>query len=77
MIYGLTIQRVGKTFELRCPECTCLTGRLGLIRQDGPPIRLYCRLHPGNCGQWHSEAEIDREKLSLAERSGLTETHLP
>lgn len=76
MIYGLTIQKVGKTFELRCPECTCLSGRLGLVRQNGPPIRLYCRVHPDNFGQWHSESEIDREKLSLAKRIGLAETQL-
>jgi hypothetical protein len=24
VIYGLTIQKVAKSFELRCPECTCV-----------------------------------------------------
>lgn len=71
MIYGLTIQKVGKCFELRCPECTCLTGRLGLVRQDGPRIRLHCRVHPENFGEWLSEVEMEVEKLALANRIGL------
>jgi hypothetical protein len=71
VIYGLTIQKVGKSFELRCPECTCLTGRLGLVRQDGPRIRLHCRVHPENFGEWSSDPDMDREKLVLAGRIGL------
>ena len=71
MIYGLTIQKVGKAYQLRCPECTCLTGRLGLVRQDGPSVRLHCRVHPENFGEWRSEAEMEREKLDLAGRIGL------
>jgi hypothetical protein len=72
VIYGLTIQRVGNSFELRCPECTCLTGRLGLIRQDGPHIRLHCEVHPENYGEWHSEPDLEAEKMALAGRIGLT-----
>jgi len=71
MIYGLTIQRVGRSFELRCPECTCLTGRLGLVREDGQRIRLRCRVHPENFGEWRSEPEMELEKLALAGRIGL------
>ena len=71
MIYGFTIQKVGKSFEFRCPECTCLTGRLGLVRQDGPGIRLHCRVHPENFGEWRSEPEMEVEKLALAGRIGL------
>jgi hypothetical protein len=52
-------------------ECTCLTGRLGLVRQDGPPIRLHCKVHPENYGEWRSEAEMEEEKLALAGRIGL------
>ena len=72
MIYGLTIQKVGKRLELRCVECTLITGRLGLIKEDGPPIRLYCRTHPQNFGQWRTEEEMENEKLSLAKRMGLS-----
>ncbi len=71
MIYGLTIQKIGKSFELRCPECTCLTGRLGLIREDGQRIRLSCRVHPENFGEWRSELDLEAEKLELAGRIGL------
>src|SRR5580765_585861 len=71
VIYGLTIQKVGKSFELRCPECTCLTGKIGLVRKDGLGIRLLCGVHPENFGEWQSESEMEREKLALAERIGL------
>ena len=71
VIYGLTIQKVGKSFELRCPECTCLSGRLGLVRQDVPRIRLHCRVHPENFGEWRSEPEMEGEKRALAGRIGL------
>jgi hypothetical protein len=71
VIYGLTIQKVGKRFELRCPECTILTGRLGLVRQEDSLIRLHCPVHPENFGQWHSDEEMEREKRTLAERIGL------
>jgi hypothetical protein len=52
-------------------EYTCLTGRLGLVRQDGPPIRLHRKVHPENYGEWRSEAEMEEEKLALAGRIGL------
>ena len=71
VIYGLTIQKVGKSFELRCPECTRLSGRLGLVRQDGPPIRLLCKVHPENFGEWRTGAEMEEQKLALAGRIGL------
>jgi len=71
MIHGLTIQKVGKRLDLRCPECTLITGRIGLIREEGPPIKLYCKLHPENYGQWRSAEEMEREKQALAERMGL------
>ena len=71
VIYGLTIQKVGTNFELRCPECTCLTGRLGLVRQDGVRIRVQCRVHPENFGEWNSEPDMERERLALAGRIGL------
>jgi hypothetical protein len=57
--------------DVRICECTCLTGRLGLLRQDGPPIRLHCKVHPENYGEWRSEAEMEEEKLALAGRIGL------
>lgn len=72
MIFGLTIQKVGKRFELRCPECTCITGRLGLVRETNTSLKLYCKEHPDNFGVWTSEAEMEREKLALAQRIGLT-----
>lgn len=72
MIFGLTVQKVGKRFELRCPECTVLTGRLGLIREEQPQLKLYCKQHPDICGVWQSEAEMESEKLALAKRIGLT-----
>jgi len=72
MIYGLTIQKVGKRLDLRCPECTAITGRHGLIREEGPPIRLYCRIHSANFGQWRTEEEMESEKLALAKRMGLS-----
>lgn len=71
MIFGLTIQKVGKRFELRCPECTILTGRLGLVREDRPRLKLYCKQHPEIFGVWESEAEMEQEKLALAKRIGL------
>ena len=71
VIFGLTIQKVGKRIELRCPECTCLTGRLGLVRENGPRLKLYCQQHPDNLGVWSSEEEMEREKLALAKRIGL------
>jgi len=71
VIYGLTIQKVGKSFELRCPECTRLSGRLGLVRQDGPPIRLQCKVHPENFGEWRTGAEMEEQKLARAGRIGL------
>jgi len=53
-------------------ECTCLTGRLGLVRQDGPSAhQAHCKVHPENCGEWRSEAEMEEEKLALAGRIGL------
>jgi hypothetical protein len=67
----VTIQKVGKSFELGCPECTCLTGRLGLVRQDGSRIRLHCRVHPENFGEWRSEPDLEAEKPALAGRIGL------
>lgn len=72
MIFGLTIQKVGRRFELRCPECTLITGRIGLIREESPRLRLYCKQHPDIFGVWESEAEMEREKLALAKRIGLT-----
>lgn len=71
MIYGLTIQKVGQRFELRCPECTILTGRIDLVREEDSAIRLHCPVHPENFGSWHSEEEMEREKLELAARIGL------
>ena len=72
VIFGLTIQKVGKRLELRCPECTVLSGRLGLIREERPRLKLFCRHHPDICGVWNSEAEMEDEKLALAKRIGLT-----
>jgi hypothetical protein len=57
-----------------CPECTCLTGKIGLVRKDGPSIRLLCGVHPENFGECQSESEMEREKLALAERIGLRES---
>jgi len=71
MIYGLTLQKAGKQLDLRCPECTLITGRIGLVREAGPPLKLYCRLHPENYGQWRSPEEMEREKQALAARMGL------
>ena len=71
MIYGLTIQKIGNRMEFRCMECTLLTGRIGLIREEGPPLKLYCKVHPENFGQWRSEEEMERERTALAARMGL------
>ncbi len=71
MIFNLTLQKVGKRFELRCPECTTLSGRLGLVRETSPRLKLYCKQHPDNCGVWSSEEEMEREKVELAKRIGL------
>jgi hypothetical protein len=71
VIFGLTIQKVGKRLELRCPECTVLTGRIGLIREESPRLKLYCKHHPDIFGVWNSEAEMEDEKLALAKRIGL------
>ena len=71
MIYGLTIQKVGKQLVFRCLECTLLTGRTGMIRVEGPPLKLYCHVHPQNYGQWRTPEEMEREKLALATRLGL------
>jgi len=72
MIFGLTVQKIGPLFELRCPECT----RLGvayspLVRESTPTsIRVYCETH-GTSGVWASELEMEREKIDLAKRIGL------
>jgi hypothetical protein len=71
MIFGLTIQKVGKRFDFRCPECTLITGRIGLIREEGPPIRLYCQIHPENFGTWDTPEDMEAERLALAQRIGL------
>ena len=71
MIYSLTIQKIGKNLEFRCPECTLLTGRIGLVRDEGPPIKLYCPIHPENFGQWRTPEDMEREKAALASRMGL------
>lgn len=71
MIHGLTLQKVGKRFDLRCPECTSITGRIGLVMEDGPPLKLFCRVHPENYGQWRTAADMEKEKLELAARIGL------
>ena len=71
MIYGLTIQKVGKQLVFRCLECTLLSGRIGMIQVEGPPLKLYCHGHPQNYGQWRTPEEMEREKLALATRMGL------
>ena len=71
MIFGLTVQRIGKRFEYRCPECTVVSGRLGLVREERPRLKLYCKQHPDICGVWTSEADMEDEKLALAKRIGL------
>ena len=71
MIFNLTVQKVGKRFELRCPECTTVGGRLSLVRESSPRLKLYCREHPDNCGVWNSETEMEQDKLALAKRIGL------
>lgn len=71
MIYGLTIQMIGKAFDFRCPECALLVGQTKLIREDGPPINVYCGNHPENFGQWTTVQDMEREKLELAKRIGL------
>jgi len=71
VIYGLTIHRAGKHLKLRCLECTILTGRIGLVREDDSDIKMYCPVHPENFGAWKSEEEMEREKLELAKRIGL------
>ncbi len=71
MIYGLTVQKVGRSFELRCLECTSLTGRITLVRSTTPRLRVHCEVHPDNYGEWASEAEMEKEKLALAKRIGL------
>ncbi len=72
VIFGLTIQKIGKRLELRCPECTILTGRLGLVREDRPRLKLYCNVQPDIFGTWDSEAQMEEEKRALASRIGLT-----
>ena len=71
MIYGLTIQMIGKMFGFRCPECALMSGGIDLITDDGPPITVYCRSHPENFGQWRSREEMEREKMELTKRIGL------
>lgn len=71
VIYGLTLQKVGTKLVLRCPECTVITGRIGLIEEEGPPIKLSCRVHPENFGRWSTLEEMESEKLALAKRMGL------
>ena len=71
VIHGLTLQKVGKRFDLRCPECTSITGRIGLVKEDGPPLKLFCHVHPENYGQWPTTEEMEDEKLALAARIGL------
>lgn len=71
MIYGLTVQKIGRSFQFRCLECTSLTGRITLIRTDTPRVRVSCEVHPENYGEWTSEAEMEQEKLALARRIGL------
>ena len=67
MIHGLYHSKIGTSFELCYLECTCLSGSLGLVRQDGEDIKLHCRVHPENCGEWQSETEMEGEKFALAD----------
>ena len=71
LIYGLTIQMIGKLFDFRCPECTVVRGRMDLTSDEGPPITIYCKSHPENFGQWRTREEMEREKSELAKRIGL------
>jgi len=71
VIYGLTVQKIGRSFQFRCLECTSLTGRITLIRTDRPRLRVSCEVHPENFGEWASEEEMEKEKLALAQRIGL------
>jgi len=71
LIFNLTIQEVGKRLELRCPECTTLSGRIGLVKETSPRLKLYCKQHPENYGVWKSEEDMERDKLELAKRIGL------
>jgi hypothetical protein len=71
VIYGLTIQKIGKKLELRCLECTSITGRISLLREQGTTVKVFCPVHPENYGQWPSQEEMEQEKLALAKRIGL------
>ena len=60
---GQKAKRCSRNLEVG--RCTCLTGRLGLVRQDGLRIRLHSRVHQENFGEWHSEPDLVTEKLAL------------
>ena len=34
-------------------------------------LKIYCEVHPNNFGEWHSQEEMEREKVDLAKRIGL------
>jgi hypothetical protein len=72
VIYGLTVQKIGRAFQFRCLECTSLTGRITLVRTDRPRLRVSCEVHPENYGEWASEEDMEKEKLALARRIGLS-----
>lgn len=68
MIYGLTLQKVGPALEFRCPLCWLTLQRKALSAR----IVIRCERHSDNFGEWVSEAEMEREKIELAKRIGLS-----
>jgi hypothetical protein len=73
VIYGLTVQQMGRFFDFRCPECMGLASLRPLVRESGPLLKISCEVHPRNFGEWKSEVEMQQEKLALAKRIGLLE----
>jgi len=71
VIYGLTVQQVGRFFEFRCPQCASQGDLRPLILERSGVVKIYCQTHLDNFGVWASAADMQREKLALAKRIGL------
>ena len=79
MIYGLTVQKFGNQFELRCPECRRVAPVPAPLVRESRPSRLSirCEVHPENFGEWLSESEMEEEKRNLAKEIGIFEVRAP
>ena len=73
MIYGLAVEKIGRSLEFRCSECLKFKAYdFLLVWKFDKYLKIYCETHPENFGEWRSETEMEEEKTSVARRTGLS-----